>query len=85
MCKKIKDYIRWPAFFFIGLYQKFLSPDHSFWAKEVFPRGYCKYYPSCSEYGKQAIKKHGLVIGTVKTIWRILRCNPWSKGGADHP
>ena len=63
-------------------YQKTLSFDHG-WLKVFFPQGYCKYYPSCSEYGHQAIKKYGVIRGGIKAIWRILRCNPWSHGGHD--
>ena len=43
----------------------------------------CKYYPTCSEYTKQAIEKYGAFKGCLKGIWRILRCNPFSKGGYD--
>ena len=43
----------------------------------------CKFYPTCSEYTKQAINKYGAVKGTLKGIKRILRCNPFSKGGYD--
>ncbi|MBR3255644.1 MAG: membrane protein insertion efficiency factor YidD [Clostridia bacterium] len=43
----------------------------------------CKYYPTCSEYTKQAIEKYGAFKGTLKGLWRILRCNPFSKGGYD--
>jgi len=43
----------------------------------------CKYYPSCSHYGYQAVERHGLIKGSVLTGWRILRCNPWSYGGVD--
>lgn len=43
----------------------------------------CKYYPSCSAYGLEAIRRHGAVRGTALTVWRILRCNPWSDGGID--
>ena len=43
----------------------------------------CKYYPTCSEYGLQAIEKYGALKGGLLTIWRILRCNPFSKGGYD--
>lgn len=43
----------------------------------------CKYYPSCSEYMRQAIDKYGCVKGIVKGFKRILRCNPLSKGGYD--
>lgn len=44
----------------------------------------CKYYPSCSHYGYDAIRTHGAIKGTGLTTWRILRCNPWSAGGVDH-
>lgn len=43
----------------------------------------CKFYPSCSEYTKQAIEKYGGVKGCLKGIKRIIRCNPFSKGGYD--
>ena len=43
----------------------------------------CKYYPSCSEYTKQAIEKYGCIIGICKGFVRILKCNPFSKGGYD--
>ena len=44
----------------------------------------CKFFPSCSEYGTTALKKYGLMMGTIKTACRILRCNPFSKGGVDN-
>ena len=43
----------------------------------------CRFYPTCSEYTKQAIEKYGAVKGTILGIHRILRCNPFSKGGYD--
>lgn len=43
----------------------------------------CKYYPTCSEYTKQAIEKYGVFKGCILGMWRILRCNPFSKGGYD--
>ena len=43
----------------------------------------CKYHPSCSEYAVQALKTHGLVRGSFMAGWRLLRCNPWSRGGYD--
>lgn len=43
----------------------------------------CKYYPTCSEYTKQAIEKYGVLKGTSKGCIRILKCNPFSKGGYD--
>ena len=49
------------------------------------PAGTCKYYPSCSQYAIDAIRKDGLVKGSAKAGWRLLRCNPWSDGGVDHP
>lgn len=45
----------------------------------------CKYYPSCSAYAALALREFGPVRGTVKTLWRLLRCNPWSPGGVDYP
>ena len=45
----------------------------------------CKYYPSCSAYASLAIRELGLVRGVAKTAWRLLRCNPWSRGGIDYP
>jgi uncharacterized protein len=43
----------------------------------------CKYYPSCSDYAAQAINRFGILRGTVLAGWRLLRCNPWSRGGFD--
>ena len=43
----------------------------------------CKFYPTCSEYTKQAIQKYGALKGTILGIWRIIRCNPFSRGGYD--
>lgn len=66
----------------IRIYQKTLSPDQG-WFKAYFPHGYCRFYPHCSEYGYRAIDKYGIFKGSIKTIWRILRCNPWASGGHD--
>ena len=48
-------------------------------------KGYstCKYYPTCSQYGLEAIEKYGASKGGAMALWRILRCNPFSKGGYD--
>lgn len=75
---------RIPILWCIRLYQHTISPDHGP-IKHLFPNGYCRFYPSCSEYGYQSIQKKGLVAGGIKTIWRILRCNPWNPGGVDNP
>ena len=58
----------------IKIYQRFVSP--------FFPSS-CKFSPSCSKYGIEAFNKHGVLKGLVLTIKRILKCNPWSKGGYD--
>lgn len=46
-------------------------------------QSHCKYVPTCSQYGAQAIERFGVFKGSLLTIWRILRCNPFSKGGYD--
>lgn len=66
----------------IEIYQKTISPDHSFIGR-FFPRIGCKYYPSCSEYTKQAIRQYGVVKGGGLGVARILKCNPVSRGGFD--
>ena len=58
----------------IRLYRKTLSP---------FIGQQCRFEPTCSHYGEEAIAKHGALRGTILTVWRILRCGPWSKGGYD--
>ena len=45
----------------------------------------CKFHPNCSEYAAAALRKHGLVRGSAKAAWRLLRCHPWSNGGVDYP
>lgn len=61
----------------INLYQKYISKMFSTVGIK------CKYYPSCSEYTKQAIIKYGCIKGTFLGIKRIFKCNPFSKGGYD--
>ena len=61
----------------INFYQKHISC----WLEQKNIR--CKYYPTCSEYSKQAIGKYGVVKGCLSSIKRILKCNPFSKGGYD--
>ena len=63
--------------FLIKIYKKFIS--QIFYIKGVR----CKYYPTCSEYTKQAIEKYGSVKGSFLGIKRIIKCNPFSKGGYD--
>ena len=61
----------------IRLYQIVLSPVVN-WRGPV-----CKFEPSCSHYGYEAVKTHGAIRGGGMTVWRVLRCNPWSSGGYD--
>ena len=55
-------------------YQVYISPRHP---------GCCRYTPTCSNYARMAIEKHGAIKGGLLAFWRILRCNPFSKGGYD--
>lgn len=55
-------------------YRKYISPMKS---------TKCPYFPTCSEYGLQAVEKYGVIKGGLLAFWRILRCNPFSKGGYD--
>lgn len=59
----------------IRLYQNTFS--------RVLPAGTCRFYPSCSHYGYQAVYKYGALKGSVMGIWRVLRCNPFNAGGND--
>lgn len=82
MLYNIFDWPRRLAVAAIKLYQKTLSFDHG--PLKVFhPRGFCRFYPSCSQYGLEAINKYGVIRGGLMASWRILRCNPWNKGGND--
>lgn len=55
-------------------YRKLISPLYG---------DVCRYYPSCSAYGLGSVQQRGVVVGSALTLWRILRCNPWSRGGVD--
>ncbi len=58
----------------IRFYQKFISP---------MKRVRCPYTPTCSQYGLECIQKFGALKGSLMAAWRILRCNPFSRGGYD--
>ena len=60
----------------IKLYQRFISPMLG---------ANCRFYPTCSSYAIDAITHYGAVKGSLYAIYRILRCNPFSKGGIDYP
>lgn len=72
----------WVMIQLIRLYQMTLSPDHGP-LKRLFPYGYCRFHPTCSDYGVTAYEKHGFFRGTGLTVWRVCRCNPFSEGGED--
>lgn len=59
----------------IQFYQKYLSP--------LKGRATCIYTPTCSQYAIEALEKYGLIKGGLLAAWRILRCNPFAKGGYD--
>lgn len=58
----------------IGLYRKYISP--------IKPPC-CRFTPTCSAYAIEAFQKRGFFVGLILTVWRILRCNPFCKGGYD--
>ncbi|MGB9665150.1 MAG: membrane protein insertion efficiency factor YidD [Ignavibacteria bacterium] len=60
--------------YLIKFYQKFISP--------IFPPS-CRFYPTCSQYSIEAFHKYGVFKGFYKSAWRVLRCNPFNKGGYD--
>ncbi|WP_461830045.1 membrane protein insertion efficiency factor YidD [Aquifex sp.] len=62
--------------FLLKFWQKFISP--------LYPAS-CRYYPTCSEYAILAVEKYGVLKGLIKAFLRILRCNPFFKGGVDYP
>ncbi len=64
-------------------YQKYLSPDHSIWARANDNIPYCKHIPTCSQYMIESVEKSGVILWTIKWTWRILRCMPWNKWGYD--
>ncbi|OGY49491.1 MAG: membrane protein insertion efficiency factor YidD [Candidatus Buchananbacteria bacterium RIFCSPHIGHO2_02_FULL_45_11b] len=66
----------------IKIYQKTLSFDYGIF-RFMFPHGFCRFQPTCSDYGYQVIEKYGVIKGGLMAFWRVLRCNPWSKGGDD--
>lgn len=68
--------LQWVGTILIKGYQLLISP--------LFPPS-CKYYPSCSAYAIEAIRVQGFFKGTGLAVWRVLRCNPWSRGGVDFP
>lgn len=71
---KRSNWLTLPFELVILAYQATLSP---------FLGGHCRFYPSCSHYGLEAYRQHGVFRGTYLTVWRLLRCQPFSRGGFD--
>ena len=66
----------------IVIYQRTVSLDHGLLSKFV-PFRMCRFHPTCSEYGYEALGRFGLIQGSWLTLKRIFRCHPWSPGGHD--
>jgi hypothetical protein len=66
--------LRAAVVFPVLVYQRYVSP--------AYPRR-CRYEPTCSRYAVEAVTTFGVLRGTVLAVWRLLRCNPWSRGGYD--
>ncbi len=70
----MKKILIYPLLVLIKLYQNFISP--------LLPST-CRYSPTCSEYSKQSLVKFGLIKGSILSIKRIIKCNPWGGSGYD--
>jgi len=77
-----KLYSRYIAVKILKIYQKTLSLDHGIF-RFLYPNGFCRFQPSCSNYAIQAVEKYGVIKGGFKAVWRVLRCNPFNSGGFD--
>lgn len=73
---KMQVFLAWPLIVLVKGYRRFISPL-------IPPR--CKYYPTCSTYALECLKRHGPIKGVLLSSWRLLRCNPFSLGGVDYP
>ena len=72
------------AVFLIEVYQKTFSPDQGVMKSEEKTHSpTCVFYPSCSEFSKEAIQKYGVLKGSLKSFRRIIRCHPWQKNNID--
>lgn len=67
-----------------SFYQKYISPLYHFIGHSIFGSSFaCRFSPTCSEYSRQAYQTYGIITGTKLTLSRLLRCQPFSKGGLD--
>ena len=67
-----------PRFLLLGLIRLYQATF-----SRTLPQNTCRFYPSCSHYGYQAIYKYGVIKGGFMAVWRVLRCNPFNPGGID--
>jgi len=74
MLSAIDRVLAWPLLGLVWLYRRLLSP--------VLPPA-CRFYPSCSAYAEQALRRYGLTRGVPLMVWRLCRCHPLSQGGFD--
>ncbi|MBI2639713.1 MAG: membrane protein insertion efficiency factor YidD [Candidatus Sungbacteria bacterium] len=65
----------------IRIWQRTFSSDHSDWF--ISFGGRCRFFPSCSEYAHQAVSQYGLIQGSMLSLYRVIRCTPFSRGGYD--
>ena len=72
---RVRTALTWLVLWAIRAYQRWVSP--------LFPPT-CRFHPSCSQYAYEAIDKYGLLKGGGLATWRLLRCNPYNKGGFDY-
>jgi len=69
--------MEWPKIVVLALLRAYK------WAVSPWLLPACRYVPTCSEYAMEAVERYGVSVGTAKTVWRLLRCHPWAKGGVD--
>lgn len=67
--------LKYPLMWFVTAWRKVISPLYG---------DVCKFHPSCSSYGLEALRRHGGIKGGYLTIKRLIRCHPWSQGGVDY-
>ncbi len=70
--ERVRAAIVWMPVAVIRSYQKAISP--------LLPPA-CRFHPTCSQYAIDALRGRGLLLGALLTLWRVVRCNPWSAGG----
>ncbi len=66
--------MKYLAIALVKFYRKFISP---------LKQPCCRFTPTCSEYALEAFRKRGFFVGLALTVWRVLRCNPFGRGGYD--